>query len=546
MSRKNQIEPIVSEPAYDLNFKDILDGIEDEVLIIDTNYRLTFANAALLNKFEYSLIGRFCFEVLHEKDNPCNTPLSDCPLRTVLQTGRVSTVIHPDRNHGTDVYLKITAYPLRDANGNIAAIIQLRRDISTEKELEARLLRQHQQLLALNHISKAISASRDLDTLLGLALDNVLEIVDGTIGAILLRDKKTDVMSYRVQRGLATNYEGDLRIRLGEGISGTAAKTGEPIRLEDISNEPHALQADLMGVEGIKGFVSIPLRARSGVVGVINIASHMRGRFTNEDVSLLSSISDYLGTTIEQVALYEKLETVGVRYRALLRHTLTVQDEERKRIARELHDETSQALTSLSLSLQATIGLAEKMGIEDSEFMERLKKTHSYAIYASNEIVRLMKELRPTLLDELGMAAAIQHYAKNNLETQGIDVSAEFIGTEKRFPAEVEMTFFRVAQGIIGNILEHSGAKTVSIKLECDSNQCVLRVKDNGKGFDVSKITRVDSSGRGAGLFIMKERVSAVGGICHIDSKLGYGTDIEVKIPLMRHGADEEDKSIDS
>jgi signal transduction histidine kinase len=177
------------------------------------------------------------------------------------------------------------------------------------------------------------------------------------------------------------------------------------------------------------------------------------------------------------VALHEELKRVGARYKAPLRHTLTVQDDERKRIARELHDETSQELTSLALSLQATIGLAEKMGIKDGEFMERLKKTHSYAVHAGNEIVRLMKELRPTLLDELGMAAAIHYYAKNTLETQGIDVSAEFIGTEKRFPAEVELTFFRVAQGIIGNILEHSGAKTVSIKLECDSSQCVLRIR---------------------------------------------------------------------
>jgi len=89
-------------------------------------------------------------------------------------------------------------------------------------------------------------------------------------------------------------------------------------------------------------------------------------------------------------------------------------------------------------------------GIGDAEFIEKLKKTQSYAVYAGNEIVKLMKELRPTLLDELGMSAAIHRYAKDNLEAQGINVSAEFINTNDRFPPEVEVTLFRIAQGAIG------------------------------------------------------------------------------------------------
>ncbi|GAI32149.1 unnamed protein product, partial [marine sediment metagenome] len=111
-------------------------------------------------------------------------------------------------------------------------------------------------------------------------------------------------------------------------------------------------------------------------------------------------------------------------------------------------------------------------GFGDAEFMEKLKTTHSYAVYAGNEIVKLMKELRPTLLDELGMPAAIHRYAKDTLQAQGINVSAEFIGTDQRLPLEVEVTLFRVAQGVMGNILEHSGAKNVSIKLECNSSEC--------------------------------------------------------------------------
>jgi len=157
-----------------------------------------------------------------------------------------------------------------------------------------------------------------------------------------------------------------------------------------------------------------------------------------------------------------------------------------------------------------------------------------------------MKELRPTLLDELGMATAIRRYAKDILEGHGIAVSTEFIGTERRLQPESEITLFRVAQGAIGNILEHSEAKSACIKVECNARQCLLRVEDDGKGFDVDKLTGVDPSGRGAGLFTMKERVRLAGGSCHVESRPNQGTKVIVKVPIAGDEADEEDKSADS
>jgi signal transduction histidine kinase len=331
-----------------------------------------------------------------------------------------------------------------------------------------------------------------------------------------------------------------MRISQGEGISGRVAQTGEPMLLEDISKDPRTVRPDLVSAEGIKGFISIPLKAKDEVVGVMNVASHTAGRFGADDMSLLNSIGDYLGTAIEQAKLYEGLARAGERYRALLQHALAAQEEERKRIARELHDETSQALTSLTLSLQAIIQMAEMKGIRDAELMEKLKTTHSYTVRAGHEVVKLMKELRPTLLDELGMPAAIHRYAKDTLQPQGINVSAEFRGTDERLPPEVEVTLFRVAQGAIGNILEHSRAKNASIKLECDASKCVLRIEDDGKGFNVSKLTRVDPSGRGAGVFTMKERVRLLGGVCRIESRPGQGTRVVAKVPLEKDMADEE------
>lgn len=517
------------------DLQDIIDAVEDELLVVDPEYRIRFANAAALRKYQDehgSSIGRFCYQVFYNNDKPCHDPLWDCPLNQVIESGNLVTVIQPVNISGVHSYIKITAYPIQDKNGNTTGIVELRRDVTAERELETQILRRHHQLFALSRISSAVTGLHDLDTILKTALDNVLELVNSDIGGIMLINEETGTLSYRVQQGLSAKYVEETLIPPGKSIAGQAAETGEPIILEDISKDPRVTRPDLVLAEGLKGFVSIPLKTKDKVTGVMNIASHIANRFAADDVSLLKSIGDYLGTAIEQARLNERLAEAGERYQALLQHALTAQEQERKRIAAELHDETSQAITSLTLSLQAIMTIAEMKGIGDKEFLEKVKATHAFAVHAGHEVVRLMKELRPSLLDELGMPAAIHRYAKDTLQNQDIKVSADFKGTNKRFPPEVEVTLFRVAQGLIGNILEHSEAKHAQIKLECDENQCHLNIEDDGKGFDVKKLTRVDPSGRGAGLFTIKERVKLVGGRCRVDSQPGKGTRVTVKVPL--------------
>ncbi len=545
----NIIQKSIENAGLEVILQNVLDAIEDEIIIIDHEYNVRYANSVVLEQLQnkdVSPVGRKCYEVFYNRDSPCREPLWDCLLKKAIEKGKSATVIHPVSFPEAIKYFKITAYPLRDNQGNIIAIIELRKDVTAERELETQILKRHHQLLALSQISSALSGLHDLDTTLTNALDSVLELINGDIGGILLQDEKTKTLYYHVYRGLSSRYVEKTKIRIGEGIAGAVAETGESIMLEDISKDKRTANIDIVSSEGLKGFISIPLKSKEKVVGVMNIASHIAGRFSDDEKSLLISIGDYLGSAIEQARLHERLARLGERYRALLRFSLTAQEEERKRIARELHDDTSQAITSMTLSLQAIITLAEMKGIGDKQFLDMVKDTHSYAIHAGYEIVRLMKELRPTLLDELGMAAAIHRYAKDALEPHGIKVSKKFTGTDDRFPSEVEITLFRVAQGIVGNVLEHSEAKNVSIKLACNEHQCEMIIEDDGKGFDVSKLTRVESSGRGAGLFTMRERLHLAGGEGFVESEPGHGTRVIARIPINRGAGDEENKGTDS
>jgi signal transduction histidine kinase len=391
-----------------------------------------------------------------------------------------------------------------------------------------------------------VSGLWDLDAILEVALDNVLGIMNGSIGGILLLDEETKTLHYRVYRGLSPKYAGEVRLNLGEGIAGRVAQSSKAILLEDISAEPLAAYPDLVQAEDLRAFISVPLRSKEAVLGVINVASHLPHRFTKDDMYLLHSIGDQLGVAIEQAKLYERLAKGRERYRQLARQVLMAQEEARRRLSRELHDETSQTLAGLALNLQALVDMTEMSNTRDDEFKSRLRKTHSLAVQIGTEVNRIIRELRPTLLDTLGLVPSIRQYAETTLGHLGISVSLEHRGNFDSLPPEVEAGLFRFAQGAIGNIARHSQAKNVNIFVECKANDLLLRIVDDGKGFEVSKITGIEQSGRGRGLFSMKERISLLGGTCSVKSRLGEGAIVTAKVPVIRSLPDAEDKNIGS
>jgi signal transduction histidine kinase len=395
----------------------------------------------------------------------------------------------------------------------------------------------------LSRVSAAVSGLWDLDAILEVALDNVLSIMDGSIGGILLLDEETKTLSYRVYRGLSPKFADEIRLKLGEGVAGRVAHSSKSILVEDISTEPLAAYPDLVQAEDLRAFISVPLRSKEAVWGVINVASHLPHRFTKDDMHLLHSIGDQLGVAIEQAKLYERLAKGRERYRQLARQVLMAQEEARSRLSRELHDETSQTLSGLALNLQALVDMADMSNTRDEEFKSRLRKAHSLAVQVATEVSRIIRELRPTLLDTLGLVPAIRQYAETTLAHLGINTSLECRGNFGSLPPEVEAGLFRFAQGAIGNIARHSQAKNVTIAMECRANDLLLRITDDGRGFDVSKITGIEESGRGRGVFSMKERVSLLGGACSIKSQPGEGTVVTARVPVIRSMADEEDKN---
>jgi len=404
----------------------------------------------------------------------------------------------------------------------------------------------YQDLLALSRVSAAVSGLWDLDAILSVALDNVLKIMGGAVGGVLILDEATNTLSYKVHYGLSQELVSCLRLHPGEGIAGRVAQSGKAILLEDISQDSRVAYPDLVNREGLKAFISVPIRSKERVLGVINVASQTPRRFTKHDMHLLHSIGDQVGVAVEEVKLHERLQRGRERYRQLARQVLVAEEEARRKLARELHDETSQSLSGLALNLQALADMAEQSPVHSPEFVKKLRKSHSLAIEISVEVGRLIRELRPTLLDTLGLVPAIRQYAEGTLGPHEISVSVETRGNPVDLPPEVEVGLFRFAQGAIGNIAKHAGANNVVIVLDCRGSELHISITDDGQGFDVEGITSIEESGRGRGLFSMKERVALLGGSCSVKSAKGKGTLVRAQVPIVRGAVDAEDKGLGS
>lgn len=232
----------------------------------------------------------------------------------------------------------------------------------------------------------------------------------------------------------------------------------------------------------------------------------------------VNRLSEVLNSMLEELSASQKqLKEISVR-------VLTAQEEERKRVARELHDETSQALTSLMIELK----MLENGDEEDRG--ARMEQLRAHILQILDDVRRLALELRPSALDELGLVPALRAYIKEYTGKFHIKVELRVAGLKERLADHIEVALYRVVQEALTNVAKHSGATSVNISMSRDDGSAVLTIKDNGRGFAVTEVMK--SKERGLGLFGMKERMSTIGGDLEINSAPGRGTKLVAKLTL--------------
>lgn len=373
------------------------------------------------------------------------------------------------------------------------------------------------RLSAINAITAIVTESLELEQILNGALDKVLEVMGLETGLIFLMDRQTRELVLAAYQGMSKESAAELgRLGPGEGSWGQVAQSGELMVVQDGSQDPPAVQR-----EGLRTKIIVPLKSKDKVQGVLAAATRRLRPFLPAELELITAIGSEIGVAVENARLYE-----GMRFYA--RQITQAQEDERKRIARELHDETIQTLIVISRRLE---GLATPRQQSPEAAMQRLASLQELIGNTLRDMRRFVQDLRPPTLDHLGLVAAVEGLTSDLTEKDEIETEVRVTGEAKRLVLEEELVLFRIAQEALSNVRRHSGASRVTVHVEFWPRQVRMTIHDNGRGFNApERIDDLASTGK-LGLLGMQERARTLGGTLTVQSEPGQGTVVVVEVP---------------
>jgi len=368
------------------------------------------------------------------------------------------------------------------------------------------------QLESLNEIGTALASEIELEPLLGLVARRLRELVRARL--VLIALPQGGAMTVAAAEGDETQGIAGARLELGGSKAGRVLQRGRSERVDSVLDDPEVDQLAARQL-GVRSALYVPLIARGRAIGVL-IAHDREGSspaFSDDDLRLAESLADRAAVAVDLS------ERVG---RDALARVVKAQEHERKRLARELHDETGQALTSILLGLKPL----EQSARTDEE-RAAMASLRELVVSTLRDVRRLAVELRPSALDDFGLATAVERLADTFRDSTGMRVDVETRLGEVRLPPEVETALYRIVQEALANIVKHAEATHVSILLTRKDFSVAAVVEDDGKGFD-----ETDTGDDVLGIVGMRERVGLVGGRLAIESGSGSGTTVAAEVPI--------------
>jgi signal transduction histidine kinase len=374
-----------------------------------------------------------------------------------------------------------------------------------------------QELVTLLAGQAAVSIENDIDRLLDLVARRLRDLLDARLVAVLLPAGVDDLRFVAVAFAGGEGIAGEL---LGGTMSRASSKSGKVFALgrsersDSVLDDPE-VDHEIMRRFGARSGLWVPLVARSRTIGLI--AAHDKlgqdARFSDNDVRLAETFASRAALAVD---MSQRIA------RDALRRVVDAQELERRRLARELHDETGQALTSILLGLKT---LEETVGDEGRH--AAVGDLRELVVATLQDVRRLAVELRPKVLDDFGLIAALARLTETFAEQTGILVRFESGLGGDRLPAEVETALYRIVQESLTNIVKHAHAQTISIAVARKPGAVVVVVEDDGHGFDPADVRE-----GGFGLEGMRERVGLLDGRLQVESGEGVGTTLVAEVPL--------------
>jgi signal transduction histidine kinase len=317
-----------------------------------------------------------------------------------------------------------------------------------------------------------------------------------------------------------------LRLKLAEIPSlQEMAESGLPLVIPE--TDQYAGWIDIPELRFIRSFAGAPIQVRGETVGFLNITSQKAGFFTAAYAPRLQALADQAAIALENSRLYEQVIAGRERMRLLTQQVVSAQEEERRRLSRELHDEAGQSLTALQIGLQ----LAHDEISPDQASVRRQLKGSIALVEATMDRMRfLAQNLRPPALDAIGLVPTLKDLCEEFGLRSGLSVKFTS-GAVPDLSEEVNVSLYRLLQEALTNVIKHARAKQVVVAIDGDGREASLSISDDGKGFDPDKTALYTEKSGGIGLLGMKERLELIGGKLELKTAPGSGTTLTARVP---------------
>jgi len=369
-------------------------------------------------------------------------------------------------------------------------------------------------------VVEEINIELELDRVLPKVMRIAEELAEADAGVVALWDEERDVITYPYLH----NFPGELTqvtVSEGQGLAGEVMATGQGTVIDDYQAYEGAVPA--FAEVGVYSVVGVPIVSGTRTFGALCLCTIKRSKkFSARDVTILTAIGRQAGIAIENAYLYESM-------RFYARRITRAQENERRRIARELHDDTIQSLIVLSRRLDSFVTSNGRLLESEAPGLVELRDLAGEVI---KSVRRFSQDLRPSILDDLGLLPALEELT-SDLERL-TDLRAEFhtTGDKRRLSSEVELTLFRIAQEALSNVRRHADATSVALSVVFDDNAVRVTVDDDGRGFVPPRLGEHPVTTPQLGLVGMYERARLVGGTLTVRSMPGKGTTVAVRVPV--------------
>ncbi len=388
----------------------------------------------------------------------------------------------------------------------------LQAEIIRREQAEKTLEKQNRALQVLHRVNLDIGAELKMPTLLPSIVEHAIKLLEADWGGVIfLYDSDRQLLRLIGGSGMGQDYFGPV-LSLDEGMVGQVFQQAKPLIVNDYPHwEGRTAARTASPPDSVMG---VPLLLDGQAIGVLGLFANSQQRdFSQEDIQLAELFAAQVTVALQNARLYEQAQTMAV-------------DAERQRLARDLHDSVTQSLYSLTLLTSGWAAMARQGRLDAPQLVEHLNQLEEISLQGLKEMRLLLHQLRPPVLDELGLVGALQH--RLDSVEQRVNITARLLtrGGVDELPPALEEPLFFMAQEALNNALRHAEATEVIVRIELEEGCLTLAVTDNGSGFDPA------APSFGLGLESIRERTEAIAGQVDITSTPQQGTTVTVTVAL--------------